>query len=66
MELGIPSITNGNINAMFKKAAIGYAFMQDLAVDVQDNKVARAFDLMAWYAGKMEVVRPELGVQLIG
>lgn len=58
--------TNNYVNGMFKRQAIGYAFMQDLAVDVLDNKVARAFDLMAWYAGKMEVVRPELGAKLIG
>ena len=57
---------NNYVNAMFKKQAIGYGYMQDLAVDVMDNKVARAFDLMAWYAGDAATVRAELGVKLIG
>lgn len=53
-------------NAMFKKQAIGYGYMQDLAVDVFDNVTARAFDLMAWYAGDAGSLRPELGVILHG
>jgi hypothetical protein len=54
------------VNGMFKKQAIGYGYMQDLSVDVFDNVTARAFDLMAWYAGDAAIVRAELGVKLIG
>ncbi len=38
-------------NMIFSKEAIGYAFIQDIGVDVDDNVVARAFDLMGWYSG---------------
>lgn len=38
-------------NIMFSKNACGYGYMQDLGVDTNDNTVARAFDLMAWYSG---------------
>jgi len=38
-------------NLVFSKEAVGYAFTQDLGVDVDDNIPARAFDLMGWYAG---------------
>ena len=58
--------TNNYVNGMFKKQAIGYGYMQDLAVDIDDNKTARAYDLMAWYAGDAAIVRAELGVKLIG
>lgn len=58
--------TNNYVNGMFKKQAIGYGYMQDLAVDVFDNVTARAYDLMAWYAGDAAIVRAELGVKLIG
>lgn len=54
------------VNGIFKKQAIGYAYMQDLSVDIFDNVTARAYDLMAWYAGKAEIVRAELGAKLIG
>jgi hypothetical protein len=58
--------TNNYVNGIFKAPAIGYGYMQDLAVDVDDNKTARAFDLMAWYAGDAATTRPELGAKLIG
>jgi hypothetical protein len=38
-------------NLMFSREALGYAFIQDIGVDVDDNVVARAFDLMGWYSG---------------
>jgi len=38
-------------NLVFSKEAIGYAYMQDISVDVDDNVTARAFDLMGWYGG---------------
>ena len=39
------------MNLVFSKEAAGYAYTQDLGVDVDDNVPARAFDLMGWYAG---------------
>lgn len=64
----VPSLGGaGNyVNAIFKKQAIGYAYMQDLSVDVFDNVTARAFDLMAWYAGDAGTLRGELGAKIIG
>lgn len=58
---GVPCFISTNVNTidtaatyqnlMFAKEAIGYAFMQDIGVDVDDNVTARAFDLMGWYSG---------------
>jgi len=39
------------VNLMFSKEALGYAYAQDIGVDVDDNIPARAFDLMGWYSG---------------
>lgn len=38
-------------NLLFSKEAVGYAYAQDIGVDVDNNVPARAFDLMAWYSG---------------
>lgn len=38
-------------NLMFSPEAMGYAYIQDIGVDVDDNVTARAFDLMGWYSG---------------
>jgi len=38
-------------NMIFSQQAAGYAFIQDIGVDVDDNITARAFDLMGWYSG---------------
>jgi hypothetical protein len=38
-------------NLMFAQEGLGYAFIQDIGVDVDDNVVARAMDLMGWYSG---------------
>lgn len=38
-------------NRMFSREGVGYAFIQDIGVDVDDNVVARAMDLMGWYSG---------------
>lgn len=45
-----------NFNILASKEAFGYAFMQDIGVDVMDNVVARAFDLMAWYCAKGSIL----------
>ena len=39
------------VNKMFSREACGYAFIQDIGVDVDENITARAFDLMGWYSG---------------
>lgn len=49
-------------NLMFSKECCGYGYMQDLAVDVDDNVTARAFDLMAWYSGHSAVLVDGYGV----
>jgi len=33
---------------MFSREAVGAAWIRDIGVDVDDNVVARALDLMAW------------------
>jgi hypothetical protein len=59
---GVPCFISSNVNAvsddansysnlMFSKQALGYAYIQDIGVDVDDNVTARAFDLMGWYSG---------------
>jgi hypothetical protein len=64
----VPNLGGNNnyVNAIFKTRAIGYGYMQDLNVDVFDNVTARAYDLMAWYAGDAGTLRAELGAKLIG
>ncbi len=37
-------------NFMFSRDAIAAAYIRDIGVDVDDNVVARALDLMAWYS----------------
>jgi hypothetical protein len=58
---GIPCFISSNVqsdagattdyNLIFSKEAIGYAWMKEIGVDILDNVVARAFDLMGWYSG---------------
>lgn len=55
---------NSYANVMFSKEAIGYAYMQDIGVDVDDNVTARAFDLMGWYSGDADELVDAWGVQL--
>lgn len=37
-------------NALFSRESLGAAWIKDIGVDVDDNVVARAIDLMAWYS----------------
>lgn len=62
----VPTAGSTYCNAIFGKTAVGYAYMQDIAVDVFDNVTARAFDLMAWYAGDAGTLRAEYGIQIYG
>ncbi len=55
---------NSYANLMFSKEAIGYAFIQDIGVDVDDNVVARAMDLMGWYSGDADELVDLYGVQI--
>lgn len=56
--------SNSYANVMFSKEAIGYAYMQDIGVDVDDNVTARAFDLMGWYSGDADELVDLWGVQI--
>lgn len=51
-------------NLMFSQEAIGYAYIQDIGVDVDDNVVARAMDLMGWYSGDADELVDLYGVQI--
>jgi len=55
---------NSYANLMFSKEAIGYAFMQDIGVDVDDNIASRAFDLMGWYSGDAAELVDLYGVEI--
>jgi len=37
-------------NVLFSRESVGGAWIKDIGIDVDDNVVARAFDLMAWYS----------------
>ena len=37
-------------NVMFSRESVGAAWIKDIGVDVDDNVVARAIDLMGWYS----------------
>ena len=52
------------VNLMFSKEGPGYAYMQDIGVDVDDNVTARAFDLMGWYAGDADALVAAYGVHI--
>ena len=56
--------SNSYANLMFSKEAIGYAYIQDVGVDVDDNVVARAMDLMGWYSGDADELVDLYGVQI--
>lgn len=60
----VPQSGGVAINGIFSPEAIGYAYMQDIRVDVDDNKVARAFDLMGWYAGDSAQLVTSYGVSI--
>lgn len=37
-------------NQLFSRESVGCAWIKDIGIDVDDNVVARAIDLMAWYS----------------
>lgn len=72
---GIPTFISTEVNAvtddsasygnlMFSREALGYAFIQDIGVDVFDNVTARAFDLMGWYTGDAGTLVSEYVVEI--
>lgn len=75
MPFGIPCFISTNVNdvsddsnsyanLLFSKEAIGYAYLQDIGVDVDDNVTARAFDLMGWYSGDADELVDLYAVQM--
>ena len=67
ISTSIPGTRDTNstyVNMMFAQECTGYAYMQDLAVDIDDNVTARAFDMMAWYSGDSSVLVADYGVQI--
>ena len=51
-------------NLMFAREAVGYAYIQDIGVDVDDNVTARAMDLMGWYSGDADELVDLYSVQI--
>lgn len=51
-------------NLMFAKEAVGYSYIQDIGVDVDENITARAFDLMGWYSGDADELVDLYSVQI--
>lgn len=51
-------------NVFFSREAVGCAWIRDIGVDVDDNVVARALDLMAWYSFDAAELVDEYGVTL--
>jgi len=55
--------TDGDYHgAMFAKEAVGFAYMKDIGVDVDENVTARAFDLMAWRSADQALLVDSYGV----
>lgn len=51
-------------NIVCSRECLGYAWTYDLRVDVDDNIPARAFDVMAWYAGDAAELVDAYGVNV--
>jgi N4-gp56 family major capsid protein len=51
-------------NAVFSRESIGAAWIKDIGVDVDDNVVARAIDLMGWYSFHTDKLVDSYGVIL--
>ncbi len=66
---GVPTFISTQVEAdaqyhgaMFAKEAVGFAYMKDIGVDVDDNVTARAFDLMAWRSADQALLVDAYGV----
>ena len=49
-------------NQIFSRESVGAAWIKDIGVDVDDNVVARAIDLMAWYSFNTDKLVDAYGV----
>lgn len=49
-------------NVLFSRESLGCAWIKDIGVDVDDNVVARAIDLMAWYSFHCDKLVDSYGV----
>lgn len=63
---GVPCFisTEATKGLMFSKEAVAVAYIKDIGVDVDDNVVSRAMDLMAWYSVDTVKLVDEYGVKL--
>lgn len=63
---GIPCFisTQATAGVMFSKEAVAVAYIKDIGIDVDDNVVARAMDVMAWYSVDTTQLVDEYGVLL--
>lgn len=52
-------------NVVFSREAIGCGWIKDIGIDVDDNIVSRAFDLMGWFSFDCEKLVDEYGVLLL-
>jgi len=66
ISTSVPTVDAGATyqNLLFAREALGYAVTQDIGVDVDENVVGRAFDLMGWYAGDAATLVAEYCVAL--
>lgn len=51
-------------NIIFSREALSCAWIRDIGVDVDDNVVARALDLMAWYSADAAELVDDYGVTI--
>jgi len=65
ISTAVPSDSTHYYNCMFSKQAIAFAYMKDIGIDVFDNVVARAFDVMAWRSADQKVTNKDYGVTII-
>jgi hypothetical protein len=49
-------------NLMFSQNALACAYIQDIGIDVDDNVVSRAIDLMGWYSVDCDTLNGAYGV----
>lgn len=65
ISTAVPSDGTNYYNCMFSKQAVAFGYMKDIGIDVFDNVVARAFDVMAWRSAHQAVVNKAYGVSII-
>lgn len=56
-----PAVRN---NVVFSREAVGCAWIKDIGIDVDDNIVSRAFDLMGWFSVDCAKLVDAYGVRL--